>query len=939
MGSDTPNSKLSDPIFLGGAGLVALSLLCLVGWFDLPWTRGMFQHDRFPMTPFTAFGFITAGVWLFFVPGKPLRETWSRAGWGTFAFLGLLVVGSAWLLTLPWASRIDGRMSATTMGLFLLVLGSWGFRGVPLVPTVLSATGFVVSLALACGAPDGLVTVAGTPYRMPSLATDLAFLGLFPAILLDSAPRVRSLGPLFGPSRWAGTLRCVISGLYFVGTAALVRELFLFDFGRGTPFVTFFPAIMLATIVTETLAGAVAIGASVVITIVFILQGAPTFREAFAMGIFVVSGGFTLILSDGWRRAARTSVENRRHELEQMARLRALLATIPDLVWLKDVHGVYLASNRRHADFFGLPEDQVVGKTDADLVSPGLARSFLESDRDILTTGEPTKTERELTFASDGHRETLEILKAPVRDEEGTILGILGVGRDISQHRAMIEELAIREERLRLAIEGTQAAIWDWDLATGKVYRSPNWWTMLGYSSPLGDATVTDTRSLIHPEDLDAVMSASRNAIETQGGYTVRSRMLCADGSWRWVESRGRVSAVDTQGKSVRISGINTDVQAQIDAQRERDEIQAEVQQSQKMEGLGHLASGIAHDMNNVLGVILGQASAVLADQRPDSPEARAFQAIIKASKRGGNLIKGLLTFARKGPVEPEVFSFNDLIRQEISFLEPTTLARARFVQDLAGDLLAVRGDRDAFQNLVLNLCVNSLDAMDQPGVITIRTRNGPDQSITVEVSDTGRGMPPEVLARAIDPFFTTKPRGKGTGLGLATAYTTVHNHGGHLSLSSTVGSGTSVTFTLPAVDHAVPNTPDSPPPFLSPPQASLRVLLIDDDPLIREVAGELLQVLGHRVAPAASGEEGLDRLAREDFDLVILDMTMPGLGGPGTLPLVRLAFPELPIILATGLADEAALALVRDYPRVTLLTKPFDVEDLARTLSEASGS
>ncbi|HTH13781.1 MAG TPA: PAS domain S-box protein, partial [Spirochaetia bacterium] len=722
------------------------------------------------------------------------------------------------------------------------------------------------------------------------------------------------------------------------GAATVFRNLFLFDFGGGTPFVTFFPAIMLATIVTDTLAGAVAIGASVVVTLGLLLPGGPTPRDLFSLGIFVVTGAFILVLSDSWRRAMRASLDNRRNELEQMARLRALLATIPDLVWLKDTQGVYLASNRRHADLFGATEEHIVGKRDSDFVPPGLARTFLASDVAVLETGEPSKTERELTFASDGHREILEILKAPVRGQDGQILGILGVGRDITQHRRMIGELAIREERLRLAIEGTQAAIWDWDLATGAVYRSPNWWTMLGYPGAQGDPTLGDTRGLIHPDDLETVTSASQDAVATGGSYVVQSRMRCADGSWRWIESRGRVSAVDASGKATRISGINTDIQARKDAEREREQIQAQVQQSQKMEGLGLLASGVAHDMNNVLGAILGQASAVLVDQQPGTPEAKAFQAIVKAAKRGGNLIKGLLAFSRKGPLEPEVFNFNDVIAEEVTFLEPTALAKARFVQDLDPRLGPVRGDRDAFRNLILNLCVNSFDAMDSPGVVTIRTRAGADGAVTVEVSDNGRGMPPEVLSRAMDPFFTTKPPGKGTGLGLAMAYTTITNHGGQFFLTSTPGAGTTASFTLPGAPPGEGVDPGAPVSVSGPASAPepLRVLLIDDDSLIREITQELLKVLGHEVVPAVSGEEGLELLAQNPVDLVILDMTMPGLGGRGTLPLIRLTSPDLPIILATGLADEAALALVRDYPRVWLLTKPFEVTDLSRALAEA---
>jgi len=365
----------------------------------------------------------------------------------------------------------------------------------------------------------------------------------------------------------------------------------------------------------------------------------------------------------------------------------------------------------------------------------------------------------------------------------------------------------------------------------------------------------------------------------------------------------------------------------------ERTRIQAQLLQAQKMESLGSLAGGVAHDMNNVLGAILAIASFNLDQEAADSSRHRALETIAKAATRGGQMVRSLLNFARQTPVEEAQVDLNSVLGDVAQLLERTTLARINLQLDLARPLRPVRGDASSLAHSIMNLCVNAVDAMPGAGTLTLRTRNlGADQ-VEVVVGDSGTGMSPEVLAKAVEPFFTTKEVGKGTGLGLSMVYGVVKAHLGTLELWSEEGHGTRVTLRFPASGGPA-GVPEQAAAAPAAAHTGLRVLLVDDDELIVESLGEILGLFGHATTAVASGEEALAQLkAGLVPDLVILDMNMPGLGGAATLPHLRRLCPATPVVLTTGKADQAALDLVAADPFVTLLAKPFTMEELRRHL------
>jgi PAS domain S-box-containing protein len=390
----------------------------------------------------------------------------------------------------------------------------------------------------------------------------------------------------------------------------------------------------------------------------------------------------------------------------------------------------------------------------------------------------------------------------------------------------------------------------------------------------------------------------------------------------------------NAKGEIIGVIGTVIDITERKRAEEEQLKLQAQLQQAQKIESLGSLAGGVAHDMNNVLGAILGVATASIETVPPGSPAYQAFSIISQAAVRGGKMVKSLLSFARQSPAEECETDINEILREDVRMLERTTLCKVRLELDLASDLRPVLGDPSALTHAFMNLCVNAVDAMPEHGILTLRTRNLDNAWIEVLVEDTGSGMSKEVLERALDPFFTTKEQGKGTGLGLSIVYRTVKAHRGQVEIQSRPGQGTLVRIRFPACEPAAQahELEVKLPPAAS--RGTLNILVVDDDELIQGSTQSVLEFLGHSVTIAPCGEDALAKVdAGLQPDLVILDMNMPGWGGTGTLPRLRALRPGLPVLLATGRADQAALDLISAHPGVSLLAKPFGAAELKQVL------
>jgi len=371
--------------------------------------------------------------------------------------------------------------------------------------------------------------------------------------------------------------------------------------------------------------------------------------------------------------------------------------------------------------------------------------------------------------------------------------------------------------------------------------------------------------------------------------------------------------------------------------QRKTDEaarrsLEDKIRHTEKLESLGSLASGVAHDMNNVLSAILAVGQVLQLKAEEDPGMASALDTIIKAATRGRDLVRGLTNFARKDLRAAEPLDLNRLVKDEAALLERTLRQKISLEVDLEEPLPPFMGEAGNFGSALMNLCVNAVDAMPDGGVLTLRTRAAQPGWMELAVEDSGTGMPPEVAKRALEPFFTTKEPGKGTGLGLAMVHGTVKAHGGTLEIHSAVGRGTRVSIRLPAVDGAVLEHGGQGPEAAR--RRSLRILVVDDDELIQATVPLLLHHLGHTPVPAMSGEEALGMLETGlEADAVILDLNMPGMGGEAAYLRMRGLRPHLPVLVATGFMDPSTVLLLEGDPRAGSLSKPFSLEELHRKL------
>jgi signal transduction histidine kinase/ActR/RegA family two-component response regulator len=397
----------------------------------------------------------------------------------------------------------------------------------------------------------------------------------------------------------------------------------------------------------------------------------------------------------------------------------------------------------------------------------------------------------------------------------------------------------------------------------------------------------------------------------------------------------------DETGKLVGFAKITRDISERREAQLSMQKVQAQLAESQKMEALGQLTGGVAHDFNNMLMIISGHIG-TLRKTAGDNPKAvRAAEAVQIAAQRGAALTKQLLSFSRRQRVNPSAVS---IAEQAAAFREVLTSAvggNIRIVLDIPAATWPVKVDANEFEIALVNLVLNARDAMPEGGVVTIVAENidvPPSdlphaitgEHVALAVSDTGVGIAPDVLGRIFDPFFTTKAVGKGTGLGLSQVFGFAHQAGGTVKAESRLGSGTRITLCLPRAK-------ESPTPAATDPAAAghggiRRVLLVEDNPDVSTATTEMLEQLDYEVRAVADAASALARLdAGETADLVISDIVMPGpMDGLALARALRAKFPRLPVLLATGYS-EAALSVKDEYP---ILYKPYALQDLGTAIA-----
>ena len=643
----------------------------------------------------------------------------------------------------------------------------------------------------------------------------------------------------------------------------------------------------------------------------------------------------------GHRISNRDITERKQAELalrESDIRFQLMADHAPVLIWISGPDKLCTYFNKVWLDFTGRTLAQEQGNGWAEGVHPDDLKRCL----DIYLGHSDQRLAFNMDYRlrhADGSYRWLTDHGVPRFDAEGAFQGYIGSCVDITERKQVENALRTSEESLAITLQSIGDAVIATDVAGLITRMNPAAERLTGWPS-------ADAQGRPLPEIFRIINAQTRlpsvnpvQAVLAHGEVVglANHTVLLARGGQEYQIADGASPIRDAAGRVLGVVLVFSDVTAQYRVDEENVSLQAQLQQSQKMESLGILAGGVAHDMNNVLGAILGLASAHIGTLPSGSPLHQALDTICKAAVRGGQMVKSLLSFARHSPAENHKLDMNAILKEQIALLERTTLAKVQLEIDLEAELRPIQGDASALTHAFMNLCINAVDAMPENGTLTLHTRNVDNDWIEVVVEDNGMGMPKEVLEKALDPFFTTKETGKGTGLGLSMVYSTVKAHRGQMSIQSEPGNGTRVMLRFPAFEQEPPVQVAEPAvaKVTLPPQGALKVLLVDDDDLIQSSVQAILEVLGYTaVTTAQSGEEALAALeAGFEPDLVILDMNMPGLGGIGTLPRLRVLRPAVPVLLSTGRTDQTALNLASAHLGVTLLSKPFGLRELQKHL------
>jgi PAS domain S-box-containing protein len=577
---------------------------------------------------------------------------------------------------------------------------------------------------------------------------------------------------------------------------------------------------------------------------------------------------------------------------------------------------------------------------DAAIAEYGYTREEFLSMSAIDICG-PEGAERLSKWLAEGRSPSFEANEWYNRRKDGGMVHVESYGRDIvfegePARITVVIDVTARKEAERLnqrLVETSQDLVFVTDGKAKLLIVSPSVTRILGWSPE--DMIGGNTADFMVPEDLEAARQAFKGAKRGVPVSNFRSRYRHKDGrivSLLWM---GMWSEADR--RHYMVGRDMTDI----------DRTEAQLHEAQKMEAVGRLTGGVAHDFNNILMVIMANIDELAEDARLPPDLSKRIKRIANATQRASDLTRQLLAFARRQTLRPEWTDVNDLVSATAGLMRRTLGEPVTIESVLADGIWPVEVDRGQLQSALVNVCINARDAMPEGGRLLVETENvvldadyvrrNPDavagDHVLITVTDTGTGMAPEILDRVFEPFFTTKETGRGTGLGLSMVYGFVRQSHGHVKISSEVGRGTSVCISLPRTTAERPGEAVTEHP--AEPHGTESVLLVEDDPKVRVSVAEQLRTLGYRVTEAANGPAALGVLAAapHPFDLMLTDVIMPAMHGDALADAVVQRWPEIKVVFMSGYTDGSSELRGRLDPDVLMLDKPFHRRDLAQIL------
>ena len=649
--------------------------------------------------------------------------------------------------------------------------------------------------------------------------------------------------------------------------------------------------------------------------------------------VTLLASGVLLLIGIGLSSAVLKQIRNSEEKY------RNLIDTANDGILVIDAETrLILDANNQAGEMLGIPERQLVGMPESRLYP----NDGSEPSREPLAPNSPrTARSRELELLrADGTRVPVEVSASAT--ELGGRPAVLGIFRDIRDRLEAAAILQRSEERFSYLIQNLSDVITVVAVDGTMLYHSPSIERVAGYkpSELLGHSLL----ACIHPEDEPAVRAAlERVTLKVGSAAPPEFRFRRKDGSWVWLESVGNNLLND-----VAVGGI---VVTSRDVTGRRG-LEEQVRQSQKMEAVGRLAGGIAHDFNNLLMVIQGYAEILLQEEGANTAVRKNVDTILRTTESAASLTRQLLSFSRKHVFSQEVLDLNSLVSRMSEMLLGVLRDEMEFVVKLDPDAGCVSADPGQIEQVIMNLVVNARDAMPQGGKLTLETAHIGDDAIRgsraadlpggdyvmLSVADTGIGMDADTQSRIFEPFFSTKSRDEGTGLGLSVVYNIVRASGGRVRVSSEVGQGATLQIFFPRVP-----APPKPPPVQAPVKTSRTgmetILVAEDQPDLRWMICQFLQELGYSVLEAKDGGDAISlaQQYKSSIDVLLTDIVMPHVRGSEVARRLAATRPGMKVIFMSGYTEGefGGGSGENCAPGATLLQKPFELDALARKLRE----
>jgi PAS domain S-box-containing protein len=648
-------------------------------------------------------------------------------------------------------------------------------------------------------------------------------------------------------------------------------------------------------------------------------------------------GGIRFLIASLLDMSARIAAES---ELQKSGRmLRLVLDTVPVRLFWKDLEGTYQGANRSFSHDAGLASpEEIVGKNDYELLFNAEAESYRNDDFAVMESGQAKLFYEEVQHRKDGSLGWLMTSKVPMLDDKGKVFGVLGAYHDITSQKLMELELQRFRRHLANIIDAMPSLL----VAVDKELRVTQWnstaasITGLAAEKILGQELCStcslfagDREKIIHSLSSREVVTESDRVYERAEGtshHTLTIYPLYQDG---------------IEGAVIRLDDVTA-----------THLLQEQLNHRNKMDAIGHLAGGVAHDFNNMLGGIIGAAEVLKTKIEPTPETDRFFAMIVETATRASGLTQKLLVFARRQPQVSATLDMHKVISDAVALLGQSIDKRVRIQVEEKALGATVVGDAAQLQNVIMNLGINAAHAMPNGGDLKISTEtrwldeassrmNGSElhegDYLYIQVRDSGCGIDPQILPHIFDPFYTTKKQGEGTGLGLAAVFGTLQQHHGAITVDSEPGSGTVFHLYLPLTGQQEMPVQE---------QQELiagtgLVLIVDDEEVLRNTSQAQLEWLGYRVLLAQNGEEALEiyRQHWQEIELVLLDMIMPLMNGRDCFAALKQINPQVRVILCSGYSATEDIVGIREAGLAGVLSKPYTLAGLSKAVAQALGT